>query len=258
MASPAGRKNTHTVYRAPTEDDYITFAREFWDNWEEGEGRNNWCDRAAIQFGQRFPAAHLAAAFNYFVSYWDANINREPSLSEYKDFAREFWNNWNEGEERDSWARRAAVAFRTAYPNSSPVASFVFFRKYWDTNAVDEGVEEDACEHGCECDAESETASEGEEEQLDGTMVEDWMKNTIRLYHREVDRWWSAFCDEIRDEGVTNTQKIAEQAFERFTQHFHRILWHDCGSLKSNAEDKMWMTRKALGLCQERYKRCVV
>lgn len=176
MAAPRSPRVTrsHVIFRAPTQEDFNTFAGEFWDVWEEGEGRENWCDNAARTFVARFPQADLEKSRVFFRTYWNANIEQE------------------------------------------------------------------------------------QEEQQDTTMLAEWISNSIRLYHREVERWWSAFCDEIRDEGVKQPQQVQAQAFERFTQQYHRALWSSDSPLKEHAEDKLDLTRRTLAVCEQRYGRCVL
>lgn len=168
VSAPKMSARSHIMFREPTEDDYQTFASEFWDVWEEGESRANWCSNAAQVFVARFPAAHEATAYHIFEKYWDMNILND--------------------------AKKA------------------------------------------------------------------WKSKGIRLYHREVEAWWDAFCDEIRDEGVRDSTEICQQAYQRFKEHFHRVLWTSStwGPLSNDAEDKTLLTEKLLTLCERRYHRCTV
>jgi hypothetical protein len=91
----------HILFREPTQDDWNTFAAEFWDHWDEGEPRGHWAARAADVFCARFPQAGIpkATAERWFCNYWDRHdTNGTTELTQkqtYALFFREYERWWD-------------------------------------------------------------------------------------------------------------------------------------------------------------------
>jgi hypothetical protein len=67
---------SHIFFREPEVDDWMSFAGEFWDHWEEGTTREQWAANAETLFQARFPEASLkySSTVAWFVRYWNRQI----------------------------------------------------------------------------------------------------------------------------------------------------------------------------------------